>query len=154
MSHAFTGGSWRSNMATPEAKASQEVKLRAGEWRCKLYRNNSGGFIDPNTGRLILFGLGNISKKRNLITKSSDNIGWTPVTITPEMVGKTIAVFTAFEDKTPSFKVQEVYREGSREAAQLKFINNIKHGGGIAGFTRSADDVDKILKEYLEWLIN
>lgn len=139
-------------MATPEARSSQEVKLRAsGHWHCKLFRNNSGMLYNRD-GVPVRYGLGNISKKVNAKVKSSDNIGWTPVLITPEMVGKVIPVFTAFEDKTPKFKIKEQYREGSREAAQLKFINIVKQAGGIAGFTRSSDDVDQILKEYVEWL--
>jgi hypothetical protein len=141
-------------MATPEAKASQEVKLRASDWGIKLHRNNSGALPNPDTGIPVRFGLGNISKAHNKVNKSSDEIGWTPVLITPEMVGKKIAVFTAFENKTPSFKVKSEYREGSKEAAQLKFINIVCWAGGIAGFTRNAEDVDAIMKEYISWLTN
>lgn len=141
-------------MATPESRASQEVKLRASQWKCKLFRNNSGALINPETGIPVRFGLGNISKKFNAQIKSSDEIGWTPVLITPEMAGKTIAVFTAFENKTPGFSIRESYREGSREAAQLKFINIVKEAGGIAGFTRSAADVDMTLEGFVQWLIS
>jgi len=100
----------------------------------------------------VRYGLGNISQKHNKLVKSSDEIGWTPVVITQEMVGKTIPVFTAFENKTDKFKIKDSYREGSREAAQLKFMNIVKHAGGIAGFTRNAQDVDKLLEEYVTWL--
>ena len=138
-------------MATPEAIASQEVKLRASDWGCKLFRNNSGAL--PNVdGVPVRYGLGNISKKHNAKIKSSDEIGYTPVLITQEMVGKKIGVFTAFENKTDKFKIKSEYNEGSREAAQLKFINIIKDAHGIAGFTRSAADVDKILEDYVTWL--
>ncbi len=140
-------------MATPEQRASQEVKLRASDWGCKLFRNNSGMLYNQE-GVPVRYGLGNISKKFNAQIKTSDNIGWTKVTVTPEMVGKQIAVFTAFEDKTPAFKIKALYREGSREAAQLKFINIVKEAGGIAGFTRCRDDVDQILNEYVSWLIS
>jgi hypothetical protein len=139
-------------MATPEAYASQVVKLRAADWKCKLHRNNSGALPNPETGIPIRFGLGNISKKHTAQVKSSDEIGWTPVLITQEMVGKHIAVFTAFEIKIPSFNIKDEYRKGSREAAQLKFINIVKDAGGIAGFARSAEDVDHILTRYLKWL--
>lgn len=138
-------------MATPESKASQEVKLRASDWGCKLFRNNSGALFNDQ-GVPVRYGLGNISKKFNAKVKSSDEIGWTPVLITSEMVGKSIPVFTAFENKTPKFKIKESYREGSRESAQLKFINIVKSANGIAAFTRSADDVDHTLKEYVTWL--
>jgi hypothetical protein len=138
-------------MATPEAKSSQETGLRAGEWGCKLFRNNSGMLYNKD-GVPVRYGLGNISQKYNTKVKSSDKIGWTPIEITQEMVGKTIPVFTAFEDKTPKFKIKDSYREGSREAAQLKFINIVKQAGGVAGFTRNASDVDKLLEEYVTWL--
>ena len=138
-------------MATPEAKSSQEVKLRASQWGCKLFRNNSG-MLYNNEGVPVRYGLGNVSAKFNKQVKSSDEIGWTPVLITQEMVGKTIPVFTAFENKTPKFNIRVAYPEGSREAAQLKFINIVRDAGGIAGFTRSSSDVDNILKEYVKWL--
>lgn len=140
-------------MATPEQRASQEVKLRASDWGCKLFRNNSGMLFNQE-GVPVRYGLGNVSKKFNSQVKSSDNIGWTRITVTPEMVGKTLAVFTAFEDKTPAFKIKAAYREGSREAAQLKFINIVKQAGGIAGFTRGAHDVDTILNEYVTWCVS
>ena len=138
-------------MATPEARASQEVKLRAADWRCKLFRNNSGMLFNRE-GVPVRYGLGNKSKKYNDQIKSSDEIGWTPVLITQEMVGKTIAVFTAIEVKTEKFNIRESYRDGSREAAQLRFINIIKETGGIAGFARNANDVDNILGVFVKWL--
>lgn len=139
-------------MATPEQRSSQEIKLRASDyWKCKLFRNNSGMLYNQD-GVPVRYGLGNISSKHNKKVKSSDEIGWTPILITPEMVGKVIPVFTAFENKTPAFKIKAVYKEGSREAAQLKFINIVKQAGGISGFTRCADDVDQILEEYVKWL--
>jgi hypothetical protein len=141
-------------MATPESKASQEVKLRAADWKVKLHRNNSGVLLNPKTGIPVRFGMGNISKEHNAQVKSSDEIGWTPVRITQQMVGKHIAVFTAIEIKTPSFKIKSEYRKGSREAAQLKFINIVKYAGGIAGIARNAEDVDTIMKGYITWLTN
>ena len=140
-------------MATPEAKSSQEVKLRAVDYRCKLFRNNSG-CLPNREGVPVRYGLGNISKKHNAKIKSSDEIGFTPVLITPEMVGKTIPVFTALEIKTDKFKIKDNYREGSREAAQLKFINIIKEAGGLAGFARNSGDVDQIIQEYVTWLVS
>lgn len=138
-------------MATPEARSSQEVKLRAADWKCRLFRNNSGALLNQQ-GVPVRYGLGNISKKHNAKIKSSDEIGWTPVTITPEMVGKTIAVFTAIEIKTDKFSIRDSYREGSREQAQLNFINIVKEQHGIAGFARNWMDVDNIIKEFITWL--
>lgn len=138
-------------MATPEAKSSQEVKLRASKWGCRLYRNNSGMLFNRD-GVPVRYGLGNISKKHNAHIKSSDEIGLTPILITQEMVGKKIPVFTAIEIKTDKFHMKDSYRDGSREAAQLKFINIIKELNGIAGFARNANDVDRMIEEYVQWL--
>jgi hypothetical protein len=139
-------------MATPEAKSSQEVKLRAADWKCRLFRNNSGMLFNRD-GVPVRYGLGNISKKHNAKVKSSDEIGWTPVLITPEMVGKTVAVFTAIEIKTDGFVIRDSYREGSREQAQANFHKIVKKGNGIAGFARNWMDVDNIIKGYITWLM-
>jgi hypothetical protein len=89
---------------------------------CRLFRNNTGAIKDQ-TGRLVRFGL---------CKGSSDLIGFKPVTITPEMVGRQVAVFTAIEVKTP---------DGKPTPEQLHFLNRVKELGGIAGIARSVDDV-------------
>jgi hypothetical protein len=88
---------------------------------CRLFRNNTGAIKDQ-TGRLVRFGL---------CRGSADLIGLKPVTITPEMVGQTVAIFTAIEVKTPT---------GKPTPEQLHFINRVKQLGGIAGIARSVDD--------------
>lgn len=89
---------------------------------CRLFRNNTGAIKDQ-TGRLVRFGL---------CKGSSDLIGFKTVTITPEMVGKQVAIFTAIEVKTPT---------GKPTPEQLHFVNRVKEHGGIAGIARSVDDV-------------
>lgn len=89
---------------------------------CRLFRNNTGAIKDAD-GRLVRFGL---------CRGSSDLIGFKPVTITPDMVGKTVAVFTAIEVKTPT---------GKATPEQIHFIERVKQLGGIAGIARSVDDV-------------
>jgi len=137
---------------TPEDKASQEVRLRASDWGMKLMRNNSGVLPNPKTNRPVRFGLGNESKKINESLKSGDYIGITPVAITQEMVGKTIGVFTNIEVKAVGFVERESYRENSREYAQNNFNNlTIKHGG-MAGFASCWQDVDRIIKNFIDRL--
>ena len=58
---------------------------------------------------------------------SSDLIGWTRVTITPEMVGTTVAVFTAVEAKTG--------RLGTT-TEQGDFLKAVTDAGGIASVAR------------------
>lgn len=136
-------------MATPEAKASLAVRVRSAAWGSKLFRNNSGVLMNQ-VGVPVRFGLGNESAKLNKKLKSSDLIGWTEVLITPEMVGKKVAVMTAIEAKPEGFIHREVYNENSREYAQAKFMKLINDAGGIAGFACSESDVDRIFNEFLE----
>lgn len=67
----------------------------------------------------------------------SDLIGWMPVEITPEMVGKTLAVYTAVETKTP---------RGRATAEQKQFLDVVSQSGGRAGIARTDGDLDNILR--------
>lgn len=67
----------------------------------------------------------------------SDLIGWMPVEITPDMVGKTLAVYTAVETKTPRGRVT---------AEQKKFLDVVSQSGGRAGIARTDGDLDNILR--------
>jgi hypothetical protein len=133
---------------TPEQKASQNVRLQASRWGAKLFRNNSGVLKNPS-GIPVRFGLGNESEKLNKKFKSSDYIGFMPIKITQEMVGKTVAVFMAPEVKAEGFKEQKEYFSDSREYAQKKFIDLIKKHGGLSGFVTNAKDVDRLIQTYL-----
>lgn len=103
-----------------ETNLMQSIMLSAHG--CRLFRNNTGAIKDAN-GRLIRFGL---------CKGSSDLIGFKPVKITPEMVGRTVAVFVAVEVKTPS---------GKSTPEQVHFIDKVKENGGMAGIARSVQDV-------------
>lgn len=65
-----------------------------------------------------------------------DTGGFTLVTVTPEMVGKKIPLFTEIEVKTKTGAVRD---------AQRKRISYIRSVGGYAGIARCADDVDRII---------
>lgn len=126
-----------------ESTISQEVQIQAPHHGCILMRNNSGACIDE-TGRMIRYGLGNISKKYTDQIKSSDLIGITKVLITSEMVGTTLGVFTAIEVKKEAWK--DTKKLDKRESAQLNFINWVKALGGFAGFANNIDKLPTILK--------
>lgn len=106
----------------------------------RVFRNNTGmGWTGqsartPN-GSMI------ISNPRPLhagLTKgSSDLIGWTTVEITPDMVGRKLAVFTAIEVKTA---------KGRTSDEQANFIQVVQGAGGIAFVTKSPDDAVNALK--------
>jgi len=120
-----------------ESEVQQEIQLEAPKMGVTLLRNNSGAFKDE-TGRLVRYGLGQISNTQPY--KSSDLIGWTEVVVTPEMVGQRIAIFTAVEIKRQSWKATK----DEREEKQRNFINWIKARGGIAGMVNSVDDFVKL----------
>ena len=67
---------------------------------------------------------------------SSDCIGWRSIIITPEMVGRPIAVFAAAEVKTDL---------GQPTDEQLHFIDIVQKAGGIAGIVRSESEVEELL---------
>ena len=126
-----------------ESTVQQNVQLEARRFNCTLMRNNSGAFKDE-TGRLVRYGLGNISKQHNDRVASSDLIGITKIKITPDMVGKEIGVFTAIEVKRSDWNVNKKFDD--HENAQLNFINWVLSLGGFAGFVNSIDNVKNILK--------
>ena len=113
-----------------ETNLQQHIRLATSKAGAKLFRNNCGGFKD-HTGRWITFGVANPG--------GSDLIGWTPVTITPDMVGKKIAVFTAIEVKTPTGKIRP---------EQTNFIDRVRLDGGMAGVARSITDAIQITNQY------
>lgn len=127
--------------AKNESEVEQLIKIDAVQFGCFLMRNNSGSLNDK-TGRAVRYGLGNDSPIRSAKIKSSDEIGFTKIVITPEMVGHTVAVFTAIEVKKPGWIFNA---KDKREAAQLVFINWIRAAGGIAGFASSIAEFRKIL---------
>ena len=75
--------------------------------------------------------------------KSSDLVGIKTVTITPEMVGQTIGVFTAVEVKKSDWNG----KLDKHTTAQLNFINWVKLRGGVAGFARSIEEFIKLMDQ-------
>lgn len=135
-------------MSTPEQLATDQVRLRASELKSRVFRNNAGGCRDPQSGRMINFGLGNDGSKASKVLKFGDYIGFTPVLITPDMVGKTLAVFTNLEikpDGDMNKTLQAASREGSREYYQWNTCEMVKAAGGFAGFVTNGKDVENVI---------
>lgn len=107
-----------------------------------LFRNNTGkgwvGKILEHSNGIIKL-LNPRPLNAGLCVGSSDLIGWTPITVTQEMIGQKIAVFTACEIKTQNIKPTK---------EQINFINAVKNSGGIACI---AYDVTDIENEVTEW---
>lgn len=67
---------------------------------------------------------------------SSDLIGWTSVEITPDMVGSSVAVFTAVECKRS---------HGGRVTPEQKhFVERVIEAGGMAGVVSDPAAAEKI----------
>ena len=113
------------NVLSNEAYVQNKIRLAVGSGDVRLFRNNTGALLDMQ-GRLVKFGL---------CKGSSDLIGFRSITITPDMVGQKIAVFSAIEVKD----------KGKATVEQKNFINIINNAGGYAGVAKSVNDAKKIL---------
>ena len=116
-----------------EAYVQNKIRLAVGSGEVRLFRNNTGALLDMQ-GRLVKFGL---------CKGSSDLIGFKSVTITPDMVGQKIAIFSAIEVKD----------KGKTTVDQKNFINIVQKAGGYAGVAKNVNDAKKILymdKKYCE----
>jgi len=91
-------------------------------------------------------GFEDVSKHHNDKIKSSDLIGFTKVVITPDMVGKTVAIFTAIEVKKEGWDKEKSKSLDAREEAQYAFISWVRKNGGFADFCCNLDRLKNILR--------
>ena len=118
-------------MANVETKIQQEIRLGLGTREdVRLFRNQVGQLPDPRTGRPVQFGLAK---------GSADLVGWKTVKVTPDMVGKDIAVFASIEVKTPNGKPTQY---------QQAWMAAVENAGGIAGIARSVEDATEIIERH------
>ena len=109
-----------------EQQIQQRIRLACSRGPVRLWRNNTGRLRDER-GQLVTFGL---------CPGSADLIGYRSVTITPEMVGQTVAVFAAVEVKS---------ERGRPTPEQTSFLEHITAAGGLAGIARSVEDAQRLL---------
>jgi hypothetical protein len=115
-------------VSNAETTLQQQIRLALGTRPdLRLYRNNCGSLPDPRTGRLVTFGLAK---------GSADLIGWRTVTVTPDMVGQRLAVFTSIEVKTST---------GRLRPEQQAWLGVVRSAGGVAGVVRSVSDAEDLL---------
>lgn len=124
-----------------ESEVQQNVQMQAMYHGCTLMRNNRGACTDKD-GRLIRYGLGHVSPKDTY--KSVDLIGITKVVITPDMVGKTVGIFTALEVKSEDWNPNKKLDE--HEILQHNFLQWVTLNGGIASFINSVDRLKDIFR--------
>ncbi|MGR3179798.1 MAG: hypothetical protein ACUZ8E_17300 [Candidatus Anammoxibacter sp.] len=115
-----------------ESDIEKLCRMEAAQNGLVLFRNARG----YDRERKVKYGLGPDG--------ASDEIGFYTVTITPEMVGKQVAVFAAIEIKTPGGKTDK-----ERLHNQKKFVANIRKRGGMAGFAQSPECIKRIIRNYL-----
>lgn len=122
-----------------EAHNQAEIRLAlGGHPDIRLWRNQRGlmwvGTVKSRTPKLLT--LEHYRRYEvGLCPGASDLIGITRVTITPEMVGRTIGVFTAIEVK----------HETAASDDQLRFIRVVNEFGGRAGIAHDADEARAIV---------
>lgn len=116
-----------------ETAVSNSIQLGLAREPVRLLRNNVGGLNDA-TGRFVAYGLG--SHGGQVVRGPSDLIGWRSITITPDMVGRQIAVFAAIEVKDGAKATPE----------QERFIAEVQAAGGMAGVAHSEAEARAILR--------
>lgn len=124
-----------------ESEKTKEILLSVSKSfkNFKVFRNNVGtGWV----GQSVRIKEGMLIQnprplKAGLCEGSSDYIGWTIKEITPDMIGKKIAIFTAIE-----FKAEK----GLAKEKQLNFIKIVRDSGGCAGIVKNENDLIEIIK--------
>lgn len=104
----------------------------------KAHRLQDGSVVVP-FGRPVSLGLTFVNNKP--VVGTTDLVGCHRVTITPEMVGKTVAVVLCVETKKTG--------GGHQREAQKQFISTVQSFGGIAGFADSSGSANKIIEDFL-----
>lgn len=115
-------------MAGSEAALLRSLLLTTSRLGARLFRNQTGRYrlAQPDCprcqadGRMIASGL---------CVGSPDLIGWVPVTITSDMVGRQLAVFVGLEVKRPT--------GGRVTKEQAAFVQALAQAGGVAAVVRS-----------------
>jgi hypothetical protein len=119
-------------MANAETTLQQQIRLAVGTRPdTRLFRNQVGSLPDPRTGRLVTFGLAR---------GSADLIGWRTITVTPDMVGRRLAVFCSIEIKTATGRIRP---------EQQAWLGVVQGAGGIAAVARSVPDALQIIEDPL-----
>lgn len=105
--------------------------------RGEISHLDNGDILVPG-GRPIALGLGMTSG--DPVPGPGDILGWTSIEITPEMVGRTVAVFTSIETK-PNEKAH-------KRESQYNFVKQVKDAGGIAGFASTPEMALALIQDF------
>ncbi len=123
-----------------EQSLRKQVQLACSRLGARLFRVNTGqawaGKVVAHHGDTVTLSAA-YPIRMGLATGGSDLIGWTLVTVTPEMVGTEVAIFTAVELKTGRVPV-------TRE--QQTFLAAVVRAGGLAGVARSVAEAEAVVR--------
>lgn len=108
-----------------ESALTRLLLLESSKLGVTLFRNNVGVLRDIH-GTYVRYGLS---------VGSPDLVGWLPVTIAPEHVGRTLAVFVGVEVKQP---------KGQPSPAQVAFLAALQRAGAKCGIARAVEDLATI----------
>lgn len=93
------------------------------------------GSVEIQAPRSIALGFGLASG--DPVVGAADLVGWSTVTITPEMVGTSVAVFTSVEMKAS--------KRGVTSEEQFNWQKQVKDAGGIAIITNSPEEAKRLV---------
>lgn len=128
----------------------RQIQLRVAQIGLRLFRNNVGmgwigQVIKPSRVMTIRVSPNDVVLRNarplhaGLCEGSGDLIGWFTLKITPEMIGKSVAVFGSLEIKEPNGRISEI---------QKRFIKTVRQAGGFADVARSEDEALSIFHEW------
>lgn len=121
------GSGWAGG--NPRRKAMKVTTANLADVRARI---QPGDVVVP-AARFVTFGLGAAGGRSNPGT--SDLLGWVSQEITPEMVGQWVAILAAVEVKDL----------GSATPEQLRFIDQVRAAGGLAGVAHNVEEAAQIL---------
>lgn len=120
----------------PARESWRDLLLVSSQLGTRLFRNARGieRVAQKNCaqcnryGRTVSYGLAN---------GAPDLIGWMPVVIGPEHLGRTLALFVGIEAKRPE--------GGVVSEDQRRFLAALERAGAVSGVARSAGDLETII---------
>ncbi len=128
---------------TTETDIQRQIQLALSSPTGRMFRNTvgegwHGKVVHQTPTHITLQHYRHV--KFGLAPGSSDLIGLHSLLITPQMVGRRVAVFTAIEVKRP--KGKKAIEE------QRRFIEMASELGGISGIARSPDQAIQIVSDF------
>lgn len=113
-------------MSDSETQITQAIRLAVSNGSIRLWKNNVGKLRD-HAGRIVSFGLA---------TGSPDLVGLKSVYVSPDMIGRRIAILAGLEVKSDTGRIRP---------EQQRFLDMLNDFGAIAGIARSVEDAKRVL---------